>query len=597
VRESNVDDVNMTCSYFHYLPLDQSWDAIVVGSGIGGLATAALLSRYAGKKVLVLERHYIAGGYTHVFHRPGYEWDVGLHYVGQVQDETSVVRKAFDQITNGQLQWEPMPDVYDRFVIGDQVYEFVSGTDRFRDRLHDYFPGESVAIDEYLKALQSAAQASDLYFAEKAIPRPIAILLGGLMRAPLMRWARRTTAEVLASFTRNRELIGLLTAQWGDYGLPPGQSSFGLHAIVAHHYLKGASYPVGGASRIAETAAPMIEQSGGKIVINAEVAEILVKDNRAIGVRMVDGRELRAPMVVSDTGARNTFERLLPRTEGHHRKVRERIRRIPPSPAHLCLYVGVKETAASLGIVGTNIWVHPSPHHDANLEKFIANPEAAFPSVYISFPSAKDPDFARRHPGRATMEVVTFVPYQWFERWQEGRWRRRGPDYDAFKLEFAHRLREELIRQVPVLEGKIDHAELSTPLSTRHFMNYQQGEMYGLSGTPDRFRLRCLTPKTPIRELYLTGQDVTSLGVTGALFGGVLTASAILGRNLMETIAKEGNVRKRKTKEEIIYRGCKGQELTEQTSTEKSQRSTQLPAPSDGHPAEAPLAADWRFPG
>jgi hypothetical protein len=77
----------------------------------------------------------------------------------------------------------------------------------------------------------------------------------------------------------------------------------------------------------------------------------------------------------------------------------------------------------------------------------------------------------------------------------------------------------------------------------------------------------------------------------------VLTASAILGRNLMETIAKEGNVRKRKTKEEIIYRGCKGQELTEQTSTEKSQRSTQLPAPSDGHPAEAPLAADWRFPG
>ena len=74
-------------------------------------------------------------------------------------------------------------------------------------------------------------------------------------------------------------------------------------------------------------------------------------------------------------------------------------------------------------------------------------------------------------------------------------------------------------------------------------MNYQQGEMYGLSGTPGRFQLRCLTPMTPIRNLYLTGQDVTSLGVTGALFGGVLTASAILGRNLMDTIEK-GNVRR-----------------------------------------------------
>src|SRR6516164_7267688 len=279
---------------FNQLSGDDSWDALVIGSGIGGLASAALLALYAGKKVLVLERHYTAGGYTHVFQRPGYEWDVGLHYIGQVQDQASRSRKAFDLVTNGQLQWEPMPDVYDRFVIGSQEYEFVSGADRLRDRLNDYFPRESTAIGRYLKAVQSAAKASDLYFAEKAIPRAFAFLFGGCMRAPLMRWAKRTTADVVASFTRNQDLIGLLTAQWGDYGLPPGQSSFGLHAIVANHYLEGASYPVGGASRIAETAAPMIEQSGGKIVINAEVAEILLKDNRAIGVRMVDGRELRA---------------------------------------------------------------------------------------------------------------------------------------------------------------------------------------------------------------------------------------------------------------------------------------------------------------
>lgn len=537
--------------------LDDSWDAIVIGSGIGGLATAALLSLYAGKKVLVLERHYTAGGYTHIFHRPGYEWDVGLHYIGRVQDETSTVRKAFDQISNGQLQWEPMPDVYDRFVIGDQAYEFVSGAARFRDRLNDYFPHESTAIGRYIKAVQSAAKASDLYFAEKAIPRTIAFLFGGCMRAPLMRWAKRTTADVVGSFTRDQHLLGLLTAQWGDYGLPPSQSSFGLHALIANHYLEGASYPVGGASRVAATIAPVIERSGGKIVVNAEVAEVLLENKRAIGVRMVDGRELRAPIVVSDAGARNTFERFLAGNVGNHRKVADQIRSIPPSLAHLCLYVGVKETAASLGIAGTNIWVHPTPDHDANLKRFASDPKAAFPSVYISFPSAKDPDFERRHPGRATVEVVTFVPYRWFERWQESSWRRRGSDYDAFKQQLSNRLQEELIRQVPVLIGKIDYAELSTPLSTRHFMNYQHGEMYGLSGTPERFRLRCLTPKTPVRELYLTGQDVTSLGVTGALFGGVLTASAILRRNLMGMIAKEGNVRNEKTEHETRNTGCR----------------------------------------
>jgi len=81
-------------------------------------------------------------------------------------------------------------------------------------------------------------------------------------------------------------------------------------------------------------------------------------------------------------------------------------------------------------------------------------------------------------------------------------------------------------------------AELSTPLSTRHFMNYQRGEAYGLSAMPSRFDLRCLAPQTSVRNLYLTGQDVCLLGVAGALMGGLLTASAVLGRNLMSVVSR-----------------------------------------------------------
>src|SRR5580704_12786760 len=103
--------------------IETQWDAIVIGSGIGGLATAALLSRYAGKKVLVLERHYTPGGYTHSFKRPGYSWDVGVHYIGQVQDPASPVRAVFDHLTGGQLQWQPMPEIYDRVVIGTRTFE------------------------------------------------------------------------------------------------------------------------------------------------------------------------------------------------------------------------------------------------------------------------------------------------------------------------------------------------------------------------------------------------------------------------------------------------------------------------------------------
>ena len=96
--------------------LVDEWDAIVIGSGIGGLTGAVLLGRYGGKRVLVLERHYEAGGFTHTFHRPGYEWDVGLHYIGQMQED-SRERRAFDHVTGGQVRWQPMPQVYDRVFI------------------------------------------------------------------------------------------------------------------------------------------------------------------------------------------------------------------------------------------------------------------------------------------------------------------------------------------------------------------------------------------------------------------------------------------------------------------------------------------------
>src|SRR5437870_5042685 len=90
------------------------FDAIVIGSGIGGMATAALLAKAAGRRVLVLERHHTAGGFTHVFHRPGFEWDVGLHYVGRVHTAGAPERAFFEYLTEGRLSWNAMPDVYDR---------------------------------------------------------------------------------------------------------------------------------------------------------------------------------------------------------------------------------------------------------------------------------------------------------------------------------------------------------------------------------------------------------------------------------------------------------------------------------------------------
>jgi len=515
---------------------------------MGGLTAAMLLGAHAGKRVLVLERHYEAGGFTHAFHRPGYRWDVGLHYIGQMQ-EGAQGRRVFDHVTGGGVAWQAMPEVYDRVSIAGQRFEFAAGLERFREGMKQAFPGEARAIDRYIAAVIACNRASGLYYAEKAVPGPLAALAGGLMRAPYMRWARRTTREVLEELTANRELMGVLTAQWGDYGLPPAKSSFAAHAMIAEHYFAGASYPVGGAGSIAAAMVPLIEAQGGSVVTGAEVAEILLDDDRAAGgrmsacgVRMSDGREFRAGLVLSDAGAGNTFERLLAADLAVLDSLRGKLRGLEPSTAHVSLYVGLNKSDAELGLNGTNLWVYPSFDHDANVERFArefpGDAEAPFAGVYLSFPSAKDPEFPRQYPGKSTVEAIAMVPYAAFAGWAETKWKRRGEEYDALKARLTARLLAELERQVPAAAGNIACAELSTPVSTRHFMNCGSGEIYGIAATPERYLLRELGARTPVRGLYLTGQDAASLGVVGALFGGVVSASAALGRNLMGAVTK-----------------------------------------------------------
>ncbi len=528
----------MPRSYKQHRDLDDRWDVIVVGSGIGGLSTAATLSKLANKRVLVLERHYRAGGFTHTFRRPGYEWDVGVHYIGDVSHPRAAGRRIFDFITDGELEWADMGEVYDRIILGDRAYDFVKGLEPFRERMHGYFPSDKDAVDAYLDEIIATAKKAQTFFAEKALPPMVSKLLGGAMRRPVLKEAVRTTREVLEDITSNQELIGVLTGQFGDYGLVPAESSFFIHAMVASHYLRGAAYPVGGSSRIGETIFPVIERAGGEVVTNAEVDRIVLRDGKARGVRLADGRELLAPVIVSDAGVVNTFEHLLAPEVGESTGIAAKAATVGSSIAHLCLYVGLEGTAEELGLEKTNLWVYPNHEHEKNVARFLADLDAPLPLVYLSFPSAKDPDFERRHPGHSTIEAITLGSYEQFEGWESTSWKKRGARYEELKASLAERLLDVLYRHAPGTRGKVEIAELSTPLSTRNFAGHPRGEIYGLTHTPRRFEQRWLRPQTPIGGLYLTGADIASCGVMGALIGGMLCCSAILGGNVLSQVLK-----------------------------------------------------------
>lgn len=506
----------------------EAFDVVVIGSGIGGLTTAALLTRFAGKRVLVLERHYVAGGFTHSFSRPGYDWDVGIHYVGDMTKDGHPIARLLDTVTDGKVEWADMGEVYDRIVIGDEVYDYVKGIRQWKARMAAYFPGEESTLDAYVDLVKAAAHAGQGYFLDKALPGPVSAVAGRPLRRRFLQHAGRTTAEVIGELTDDPRLAAVLTGQFGDYGLPPGRSSFAMHAIVTNHYFGGGAYPVGGASVIPAAIVDVIERGGGQVLVGAEVEEILVEGDRAMGVRMADGRQVRAAAVVSNAGVHTTYGQLLPDAVAQRIGAPRLLGDVERSVSHLTLYLGLDASTEALGLERPNLWLYPSDDHDGNVAAYEADPSQPFPLVYLSFPSAKDPDFARRHPGHSTIDVITLARHEWFAEWDGTRWHRRGEAYEARKAEFTERLLEVTTAAVPSIAGHVDVAELSTPLTTKHFTNFGMGELYGLAHTTDRFAQKWLRVRTPIRGLYLTGADVMTAGFGSALFAGGLTAGAML---------------------------------------------------------------------
>jgi all-trans-retinol 13,14-reductase len=213
---------------------------------------------------------------------------------------------------------------------------------------------------------------------------------------------------------------------------------------------------------------------------------------------------------------------------------------VKPSIGHLGVYIGLQQSAEALGLPKTNYWIYPGGHdYDGALERFERDPSGPFPVVYISFPSAKDPSFAARYPGRSTIEIVAPAPYSIFEQWASRAWGKRGDDYEALKTAYGERLLEHLYDKVPQVRGKVDYWEVSTPLSMQHFCGYGRGELYGLDHDPQRMQQSWLRPRTRIKGLWLTGQDVMSCGVAGAMMGGMASATAIAGARRMLPVLRQ----------------------------------------------------------
>ena len=505
---------------------DQSqneWDVIVIGSGMGGMAAAAALSR-TGHKVLLLEQYHTLGGLTHSFSRDGFTWDVGIHYLGGLAPGDPE-KDLLDWLCAKPIEFASMGAVYDTLHVGDS--EPLRLSRPYEAQELDFkarFPEEAEAIEGWTDAMRKGREALLTATQVRSLPAFFGAGLKWWKRNELNKWCGRTTNEVARSLTDNDDLIRALTSQWGDFGGRPSTASFALHAMTVGSYLEsGAWYPVGGGAVFAQHILPTISAGGGEARAGVKVTSLLMKDGRVVGVTTADGETIRADTVISNIGARETVECLLPNDCGHQDWI-EDIRALKPNVAHFSLFLGFEGDIESAGATKSNHWIYPTGAVDALWEEA---PDGAPSGIFVSFASLKDPVHEPGPNQKHVGEVLTLTDWSTVERWAMESPGARGVDYQEFKQSVEQKMFEQFENYFPELAKLVVHRELATPLTTVSTTGHYQGAFYGLDVSPKRVFSEALRMKTPIKGLYLAGQDVCSPGIAGALWGGVLSAANV----------------------------------------------------------------------
>jgi phytoene dehydrogenase-like protein len=500
-------------------------DAIVVGSGSGGLVAALALAR-AGRRVQVFEQHHLAGGYSQSFSLEGFSFSPGIHYIGQLGPGGGL-RRIYEGlgVANDLVFFELDPDGYDRVFVGDERFDIPKGQEHFTERLKQRFPSEARGIEGYMRTV--ARMADEIAWATPPHGLGEAALLPVRMRTTL-RYGLMPLNRFLDRFTKDPLLRAILSIQSGDHGMAPARAPAALHAGLQSYYFDGACYPQGGGHAIPEALIGQLERHGGAITLGAEVDRVLIEAGRVIGVRLSDGREVRAEIVVSNADPGVTWGRLV---DAQHQspRLRRRIERMRYSVSTLSLFLAVDMDLRAAGLDSGNVWYSRTPDIDAAYGLAYSDDFSQLsgvPAMFFNVSTLKDPTL--RQDGLHTVEAMALATPRGFERWRGTRLGARPNDYHALKEHITQEMLEEIERFVPGFSDRVVFRSLATPLTNIHFLHANEGAIYGTEKT-----LRNLGPFSfPVRShipgLFQCGASTIAPGINGVSKSGLAAAAAVL---------------------------------------------------------------------
>ena len=518
------------------------YDAIIIGSGAGGLTAAVAMAR-AGKRVAVFEQHYLPGGWCHSFSLGGYKFSPGVHYIGAL-GPGGYMRRIYEGlgVANDLTFLELNPDGYDHVHIGDERFDIPKGRENLADRLKRRFPREARGIDGYLA---SCARMSDQLSEGLAVKTFGDAVKAGWAMRDVLRYGLMPLDRFLDRFTKEPLLRAILTIQAGDHGVGPSRAVTAVHASVQAHYFDGGWYPKGGAKALPKAFLKELRRNGGEIHVRTGVERILVEgagsSRTAVGVRLHKGDEVRAPLVISNADPAVTYGRLID-AEHVPSRIRRRLGRTRWSISALSLFLAVDKDVRAEGLDSGNYWWSKTPDIDAAYRQArLPNVEdiQEFSASFLTCTTLKDP--SKHTPGEPhTMEAFTFVSPEAFRRWQGSRYGDRPQEYQRVKEQLTDKVFAALEHTLPGLRDATVFSELGTPLTNSHYVAATRGNLYGTEKTWREVGPFAWPVKTPIAGLLMCGASTVGHGVAGATMSGLVAARLALGCRHRDLFRPEG---------------------------------------------------------
>ena len=498
--------------------MENKYDVVIVGSGIGGLASAVILAK-EGKKVCVLEKNNQYGGNLQTFSREKSIFDTGVHYIGGLEQGQNLYKYFSYLGIMDKLKLKQMdPNGYDLISFGDEMIQYPHGQgyENFVQQLLVHFPEEEHALRQYVEKIQTICDSFPMYNLEQGTGYNDQIVSYKL-------------CDFLDEITANERLKAVLVGSNFLYVANKEKTPLYVHALTVNSYIQSAWRCINGGSQISKLLIAELKKYGGEVYKNTAVVAFEFDGEKIIACKTKEGKIFKGEQFISNINLKQTIRMVGP---NHFSKpFVKRIMSLEEVTSVFSLYIVFKKD--QFPYQNNNIY-----HYNSMEDIWDTNGKCipAWPNLVVASMNAS-------HSEQTFADSITTMTYMDFsevEQWEHTHnvstiknLEQRESSYEQFKAEKAELLLQKLEQIYPGIREAIQGMYTSTPLTYRDFIGSEKGNMYGFIKDANSPMKTFISPRSKIGNLFFSGQNVRMHGIMGVTIGAFVTCMEMIDREIL----------------------------------------------------------------